>query len=200
MYIQWCLKGVPEYPGFFSDTEARAVLYHGLPSNWLRQNATKRLDEGLINGQQALSDTALFDHVNDYARVGPLTPYISLSAGIVQLDRKLGSVPYPAWYTAADFATEGSTGEGFIFRMWTIVAPKVSSNLLGVSDEVRDLNIFRHFWRYNREGEIAAKLVVPFTQIQYVAKLNLQLDIVWQEENVRFVQPETISNLLNEIT
>jgi hypothetical protein len=41
MHIQWCLKGVAEYAGF-SDTEAIAILDSGLPSNWLRQNATGR--------------------------------------------------------------------------------------------------------------------------------------------------------------
>ena len=71
---------------------------------------------------------------------------------------------------------------------------------MNVSDEVRDLNIFRHFWRYNREGEIAAKLLVPFTQIEYVAKLNSQLDIMWKRLNPRFVRPESISNLLEEIS
>jgi hypothetical protein len=199
MHIQWCLKGVAENPGF-SDTEAIAVLDSGLPSNWLRQNATGQLDAGLIDGQRALGAIPLFDHVNDYASVGARTPYVSLSAGIVQPDGAFGFATYPAWYTAADFATQGPTGEGFIYRVWTVVAPKVSASLMNVSDEVRDLNIFRHFWRYNHEGEIAAKLLVPFTQIQYVAKLNSQLDFIWQRHNRRFVQPETISNLLEEIS
>jgi hypothetical protein len=197
MHIQWCLKGIPEYPGF-SDSEAIALLNSGLPSNWVRQNATRQLAAGLIDGQQALSETALFDHVNDYARVGTTTPYVSLSAGVVQPGGTFGFAPYPAWYTAADFATQGPTGEGFIYRVWTVVAPKVSASLMNVSDEVRDLNIFRHFWRYNREGEVAAKLLVPYTQIQYVAKLNSQLDIIWQFRNRQFVQPESISNLLEE--
>ena len=111
MNIQWCLKGVAEYPGF-SDTAAIAILDSGLPSNWLRQNANGRLNAGLINGQRALGMISLFDHVNDYARVGATTPYISLSAGIVQLDRAFGYAPYPAWYTAADFATQGLAGRG----------------------------------------------------------------------------------------
>src|SRR5208337_3150713 len=117
MYIQWCLKGVAEYPGF-SDAEAIAVLDSGLRSNWLRQNATSQLDAGLIDGQRALGATSLFDHVNDYATVRARTPYVSLSAGIVQSDGAFGSAVYPAWYTAADFATQGPTGEGFIYRVW----------------------------------------------------------------------------------
>jgi hypothetical protein len=198
MHIQWCLKGVAEYPGF-GDTQAVAALDRGLPSNWLRQNATRQLDVGLIDGQSALGATALFDHVNDYARVGSRTPYISLSAGVVQPAGTFGSAVYPAWYTAAYFATRGFTGEGYIYRVWTVVAPKTSASLMNVSDEVRDLNIFRHFWLHNREGEIAAKLLVPFTQIQYVAKLSSQLDLIWIQHNVRFVQPESICNLLEEV-
>jgi len=198
MHIQWCLKGVAEYPSF-SDAQAIAVLDSGLPSNWLRQNASSQLDAGLIGGQQALSATALFDHVNDYASVGARTPYISLSAGIVQ-PGDFGFATFPAWYTAADFATRGPTGEGYIYRVWTVVAPKVSSSLMNVSDEVRDLNIFRHFWRYNREGEIAAKLLIPFTQIEWVLKLNSLLDTIWRTDNPRFVRPESISNLLEEIS
>lgn len=199
MKIQWCLKGVAEYPGF-SDAEAIGVLSFGLPSNWLRRNARSRLDVGLIEGQRALNETTLFDHVNDYARVGATTPYVSLSAGIVQPDAAFGFAPYPAWYTAADFATQGPTGQGFIYRVWTVVAPKMSASLLNVSDEVRDLNVFRHFWRYNREGEIAAKLGVPYRQIQFVAKLNPELDILWQVQNGSFVRPESISNLLEEVS
>ena len=198
MRIQWCMKGVAQYPSF-GDTEAIAILNSGLPSNWLRQNATGRLDAGLIDGQRALGPVALFDHVNDYASVGVETPYISLSAGIVQSDATFGYAVYPAWYTAADFATQGPTGEGYVYRVWTVVSPKVSASLMSVSDEVRDLNVFRHFWRYNREGEIAAKLLLPFTQIQFVAKLNTMLDIIWQRHNPRFVRPESVSNLLDEV-
>jgi hypothetical protein len=199
MHIQWCLKGIPEYPNF-SDLQAVEALGFGLPSRWLRQNATDQLDAGLINGQRALGEAALFDHVNDYARVGATTPYMSLSAGIIQLDGAFGFASYPAWYTAADFATQGTTGEGYIYRIWTLVAPKVSASLMNVSDEVRDLNTFRHFWRYNREGEIVAKLIIPFTQIQYVAKLNSLLDVLWQIHNPDFVPPQSISNLLDEIS
>ena len=67
MHIQWCLKGIAEYPSF-GDTQAVALLDRGLPSNWVRQNATRQLDMGLIDGQRALGPSAIFDHVNDYAQ------------------------------------------------------------------------------------------------------------------------------------
>jgi hypothetical protein len=107
VYIQWCLKGIAESPGF-ADSDAIALLTSGIKSNWLRQNAALSLDAGLPQGQLALNETALFRHVNDYAGVGAQTPYISLSAGIVQ-PSAFGYSEFPAWFTAVDFATSGPT-------------------------------------------------------------------------------------------
>jgi hypothetical protein len=70
---------------------------------------------------------------------------------------------------------------------------------MNVSDEIRDLNIFRDFWRYNNEGEIAAKLVVPSAQIEFVAKVDDQPTVLWTQYNRFFVRPESICNLVEEV-
>lgn len=197
MYIQWCLKGIAESPGF-ADSDAIALFGSGIKSNWLRQNATLSLDAGLPQGQVALNETALFRHVNDYAAVGAQTPYISLSAGVVQ-PTAFGYAEFPAWFTAVDFATSGSMHQGFVYRVWTVVSPKPSARLINVSDEIRDLNLFRDFWRYNNEGEIAAKLLVPSAQIQFVAKVDSQPAVLWTRYNPSFVMPESICNLVGEV-
>jgi hypothetical protein len=198
MYIQWCLKGIQEQAGF-SDNEARGLLRSGIPSNWLRQNASLPLWNRLAAVQQLFSPQALFDHVNDYESVGTTSPYISLSAGVVQFDNIYGSAPFPAWFTATDFATSGATGAGFVYRVWTVVAPKPASELLHLSDEIRDLNLFRGFWQWNHEGEIAAKLLVPSRNIEGAVKIDRDLNILQAFGNPWFVRPETVCNLVEEI-
>jgi hypothetical protein len=198
VHIQWCLKGIGESSGF-GDAQARALLTSGIPSNWLRANANTPMFPGLPVAQDALSPQALFDHVNDYTTVGPTTPYISLSAGVVAYDGNQGADVFPAWETAVDFATSWSTRSGYVFRVWTVVSPKAASRLLNVSDEVRNLNLFRNFTEYHYEGEVAAKILVPARQIEWVAKVNASLTREWLQMNVDFVKPETVSNLLEEI-
>jgi hypothetical protein len=198
MYIQWCLKGIQEQAGF-SDDEARGLLQSGIPSNWLRQNASLPLGNRLSAVQQLFGPQALFDHVNDYVSVGMSSPYISLSAGVVRPDNTFGSASFPAWYTATNFATSGGTGVGFVYRVWTVVAPKPASRLLHLSDEIRDLNLFRDFWQWNQEGEIAAKLLVPARNIQFVVKIDGDLNILQAFGNPQFVWPETVCNLVEEI-
>jgi hypothetical protein len=207
MLIHWCLKGIPEIPGWFSDQEAMRALSEGIPSNWLRYYGGVPLAASLPLAQRALSWSALDNHVNNYASVAQTTPYISLSAGVV-VPRTLGGVSVrPAWRTALDFATRGGSSSGFVFRCWTIVSPKPSPSLLHVADEVRDLNIFRRFWIFHVEGEIAAKILIPFRQIEWVQKYNPQLQRVsigpggkLVETNRDFEHPRKISNLIEVLS
>jgi hypothetical protein len=144
--------------------------------------------------------------VNSYWSVASTTPYISLSAGVVLPVQVGGVTILPAWQTAADFATGSGTHAGYIFRCWCVVSPKSVPEIAGVADEVRDLNIFRNFWIFHDEGEIAAKLLVPGCQIQCVHKIGADLKpdgffggIGTRFDNADFVGPDRLSNLLDVI-
>ncbi len=209
MQINWCLKGIRGGTSF-GDAAALEVLSDtGILSNWTRANANLPAGQANIAAQRALSLSALDDHVNDYGLVGPTTPYISLSAGCREFSG--GSYPptsYPAYRTALEFATDWGTTSGYIYRCWVVVAPQVAADLPGLADEVRDLNLFADFYQYHFEGEVAAKLVVPVRQIQWVQKVGSNLQPAsWSDgngpgarRNPSFRRPESVSNLIPELT
>lgn len=199
MHIQWCLKGIRSRPTF-TDADAFALLDAGIPSNWLLANSTVPYATAIATVQSLLSETLLIDHVNRYATVQHLTPYISLSAGVVLPDTSLGTRVVKAWETAVGFATGFGKSDGYIYRLWTIVAPQPAPELLHLSDEIRNLNLFRQTHKYQKQGEITAKLVIPPVQIEYVTKIGSDGKILGvRKDNGRFIEPESVSNLLEEI-
>jgi len=203
MIIHWCLKGIAETSSF-GDGAAAHLLKEGLFSRWVWNNHRVQLCAGLLHGQAALGPVALDNHVNNYASV-PDTPYISLSAGIVTPAPSGGVSVRPAWKTALDFATRGGQTPGYVIRCWTVVSPKRDAGLFAISDEVRDLNIFRQFWIFHDEGEIAVPLIVPARQIEWVAKFDagLNLDTTFgvngYADNPDFVPPDAISNVVEVV-
>jgi hypothetical protein len=200
LHIQWCMKGIKQRPGMFEDSHALEVFEYGIRSNWLWSNPLLALPIGLKDGQQALSDSALLNHVNDYASVTSDTPYISLSAGVIVPHDATAPSEHPAWFTALDFATDFGRQVGYVYRLWTIVSPKPAPKLLNVSDSVRDLNQFRQFWHFHDEGEIAAKLLVPAAQIEWVAKVGAPGPPSFFHLNtLGFVDPRDICNLVEEL-
>jgi hypothetical protein len=99
MHIQWCLKGIRSRPTF-TDADAFALLDNGIPSNWLLANPAVLFAAAIPTVQSLLSESLLVSHVNQYATVANITPYISLSAGVVLPDTRLGTRVMPAWETA----------------------------------------------------------------------------------------------------
>jgi hypothetical protein len=209
MLIHWCIKGI-RGSGGFGDVEALWLLTTvGIQSNWMHANAGMTVAQGNIASQNALSLAALDDHVNDYGAVGSSTPYISLSAGCREFaGTTLPAARYPAYRTALEFATNWGDTFGYIYRCWVVTAPQVAADVPGIADEVRDLNLFADFYQYHCEGEIAAKLVVPVRQIQWVQKIGANLrPMGWSDghgprarKNPNFRRPQTISNLIPEVS
>lgn len=210
--IQWCLKGIPEqFDDYgnptFSDIEAKALLYSGILSRAVQNNFGKTFVPAIHDAHDELSDTALNDHVNNFPKVWKSTPYISLSAGNV-LPNPVGRVSVlPAWLTAAAFATNYGRTSGYVYRCWCVVSPKAVPEIASVADEVRDLNIFRKYWIFHGEGEIAAKLIVPARQIERVHKIDkntrpLSFNNHPHPEifNPKFIAPDRLSNLVEAIT
>lgn len=207
LQINWCLKGIRSQTGF-GDAEALNVLGNtGIQSSWLFNNGSMHLAQATVDGQNALSATALDDHINNFATVSGYSPYISLSAGCREFAGSFAPAShYPALVTALDFATDWGRVEGYIFRCWVVTAPQVSASIPGLADEVRDLNLFGHFTHYHHEGEIAAKLLVPRRQVQWVHKVDASGAATafsgmrsGSVSNSDFVYPETVSNLIPEL-
>lgn len=196
MLIQWCLKGMAQQVPQFGDAEALAVLTgEGLTSAWLRQLPAPPLASG---SHAALSKAALDAHVNGFSSVMASTPYISLSAGCVELDPGMATTTvHSALVTALDFATDAGTRSGYVFRLWVLVSPQPGPELPGFGEEVRELNLYRQFAIFHDEGEIAGKLMVPARQIEWVEKYDSALTVLWRRTNPDFVPPERISNVLD---
>jgi hypothetical protein len=196
MLVQWCLKGIA-LSASFGDAEAHRVLTTtGILSRWAWSNGHRTLDAAWPDAHAALSDAALAAHVNAYGSVAAGTPFISLSAGVIERDPTTRvAIPHSAWTTALDFATRGGTTEGYVFECWVQLPGNPAPELPGFGEEVRDLNLHRGFAWWHHEGEVAAKLVVPPRQIQRVTKFAPDLRPIGGLVNHDFVPPERISNI-----
>lgn len=205
MLVQWCLKGIAERtigPSLFSDQEARdAVDLNGLSSSWLRGQQHDLASQFARISHPVLSQVALDAHVNGFGASAATTPYLSLSAGCVEIDPASGGTRvFSALRTALDFATSGGQSSGYVFRMWVLVSPKPAPELPGFAEEVRELNLFRQFCVYHHEGEIAAKLLVPARQIASVQKYDANLQpTAFSYVNPNFVAPERVSNVIEAL-
>jgi hypothetical protein len=164
------------------------------PQHWPAYNSSPPGSHG------ALSQAALDAHVNGFGGVAANTPYLSLSAGCVELDPATRTTTtYQALLTALDFATNGGTTEGYVFNLWVLVCPKPAPELPGFGEEVRELNIYSQCTTFHHEGEIAAKLFVPARQIERWDKYSSALKWLKDGTNSDFVSPERVSNVLELI-
>jgi hypothetical protein len=199
MLIQWCLKGITEQSPAFDDSQALLVAQDsGITSAWMRNPSGRDIMTLPAGSHRALSSIALDSHVNGFGSAKGTTPYISLSAGCVELDPGTKTTTtFSALNTALTFATESATQAGYVFRLWVLVSPKPAAELPGFGEEVRELNIFRQYCVYHEEGEIAAKLFIPARQIEYVEKYDRDLNLMWHQRNPNFVSPERVSNVLD---
>jgi hypothetical protein len=202
--VQWCIKGL----SLPDDASARRILddQNGIVCNWWRHSGAIDPQET----QQRLSETALDAHVNHFSTVDPRTklpyssgtPFISLSAGTVERDTAARTNwVHRAWRTAIWFGTMfGARDTAYLYTCWCVVAPRPSVPLEGVAEEIRDLNVYRHYSPFQTEGEITAKIVVPDNQIAGCEKWQWdraarRMDHCWTEVNPRFVPPERLTNV-----
>ncbi|MFH7813275.1 MULTISPECIES: hypothetical protein [Acetobacter] len=205
MLVNWCFKGITESPTF-DDTTAEGVLTDtGLLSQWIIHNRGNPLAGTQVAQQNALSASALDDHVNAYRKVSATTPYISLGAGCVEYNgRKKPALTFPAIGTALKFATKGGKSPGFVFRLWVVTTPKPAPDIPGLAEDVRDLKLFPTFHRFHYQGEVTAKLYVPRRQIAWVMKFDAKgnaINAAWKGSNnyfinTDFVEPDAISNVI----
>jgi hypothetical protein len=172
MYVQWFAKGIGgrrdnepgDRPTMF---EAFSIVASaaGIQSNWWRAKGTIRPDEIA----QVLSETNLDRHLHSYATYGKHSPFISVAAGCVERDALLQqNFVYSAIDTALDFATDAWARPGAIFYGWTIVGLNPAVPMSGISESVRELNVYRRWSPYQLEGEVTAKVYIPANQIERI--------------------------------
>jgi hypothetical protein len=210
VYIQACLKGVSG----ITTADAEAILRgRGLACTWWRKAGRIRPEEI----QQRLTRAEVSLHVNAFGadhptrggRVGDQTPFISLTAGAVE--RKTweedgleygDNIEHGAFLTALAFASrQGEASEGFLFYCWVMVGLRPRPEIRHLAEEVRELNTYRGYSPYQREGEILAKVEVPANQIEKYERYEFRPDpdgtpvpvCVEMADNPDYVDPHLVT-------
>jgi hypothetical protein len=202
--VQWCVKGL----SLPSDEDARDLLdgCGGLQCNWWRavHSITPR------GVRSKLTMASLDRHVNHFEEVDPATaqpfrhqsPYISLSAGVVERDSAMKTnFVRRARQTALWFGTEfGEQDHAYLYVCWVVLSPRPTVEIEGVAEEIRDLNNYRRYSPFQTEGEVTAKIAVPDNQIASCERWDLDRAMPafrqkWVYPNPRFTPPEQLSNV-----
>lgn len=202
MYIQWFAKGIggrrdheTEDRPSMHEAFGMVALGKGLVSNWWRGKGTISPDEVA----QVLTETNLDRHLHAYATYGVQTPFISVAAGCVERDALLQqNFVYSAVDTALDFATDAWARPGAVYYGWTIVGLNPAIPMGGISESVRELNVYRRWSPYQLEGEITAKVHIPANQIERVEwwdPNHSRTSPVDVYHNADFEVPDPISNV-----
>jgi hypothetical protein len=184
MIFQRVIKGIPAARGRkagLTDKRAReAVAGAGIMCNWWINRP-----DGVISPpeiQQKLSEQALYDHLVAYDSVANETPFISTTAGTVEVEAaRARNVFFPPVYTALRFATRNFTQDGYLVHAYVYTLGKKSVELEEFAEEVRDVNTYTAFYAWHPEGEIVAKIIIPARRIKKielyrVARLEDELD------------------------
>jgi hypothetical protein len=211
MYVQKCIKGVN---GITFARATEIMQDEGLTCNWWRERVrTPGAGIGLQEIGERLTHSNLYLHVNAYGAphpdyAGPVsmeTPFISLSAGNVTAPvfSRTHTV-WPAHQTALDFASGHGryVGDCFLFHCWVIVGLRSAVGVRALAEEVRDLKTYSQYSYYQGEGEVAAKIDVPPSQIEkfeyWQARgtgLHQDLDFIDEWLNPDYIDPATVVNL-----
>jgi hypothetical protein len=168
MIIQKVIKGI----GGIEQDEATKILREGIICRWWQM--VNPLPQFQIPDR--LTERNLIWHQNRYDDLDPSqenqpfylrTPFISTTAGTVERDVSYQTnILHPAWVEALRFATEGWSRDGYLFYCYVFIIGKKSVGHQAFAEEIRELNIYRGFSPFQPEGEIAAKIVIPPTQIE----------------------------------
>lgn len=202
MYIQWFAKGIGgRYDHQTSDLPTKDDAFDmvssggGIYSNWWRSK--HRISPAEV--AQILTETNLDRHLHAYSAYGHQTPFISVAAGCVERDALLQqNFVYSAVDTALDFATDAWARPGAVFFGWTIVGLNPAVAMSGISESVRELNVYRRWSPYQLEGEITAKVHIAANQIERVEwwdPNHSHSDPQDVHHNAGFEAPDPISNV-----
>ena len=165
MFFQKVLKGIPDMKN------PDGVFTEGIICNWWHK--VGRISPGEIVTK--LTERNLDWHLNHYDQDDPLTqeafsrntPYISVTAGVVERDAfARRNVVFDPLLMALRFATRDFTTRGHVFYAHVFTLGRQSIELEGFSEEVRELNIYQNYMPFHPEGEITAKIIIPAPQIE----------------------------------
>lgn len=174
MFFQKVLKGITG----IDRSDASAAFHTGIHCNWWRR--VKGITPSEIVAK--LNSRNLDWHLNHYADADPLaggrpffesTPFISATAGVVERDEFLAlNFVFDPFILALQFATNNFTATGCIFRAYVYTLGRPSIPLCEFAEEVRELNIYKHFLPFHPEGEITAKIEIRGPQIESWEEYN----------------------------
>jgi hypothetical protein len=175
MFFQRILKGIS---GIDDDFAMFTLREQGILCRWWQRVHTITPAET----KERLTERNLYRHLSHYADPDPLfqndpfcdhTPFISTTAGAVERDAMLQvNRVYPPFMTALQFATQDLTAVGYVYFGYVCTLGKKSIELSQFAEEVRELNIFTSFQRYQLEGEIAAKIIIPSVNLEKYEKYD----------------------------
>lgn len=214
MIFQKVLKGISD----LDPATAQDIVDKGILSNWWRKAGTIQPEE--IKIHLTLQNADL--HVNHYhkkvpatnplhllhkGKFGEVSPFISTTAGVVQRNGfKRINIIFPPFITALRFATKNYTTTGYIYYAYVITIGKVAVEMAQFSEEIRNLNVYTDYQRYNDQGEIMAKIIIPSVQIEKAelydgpkallelnkGQIPLPLNVII---NTAYQAPEKLSNI-----
>ena len=173
MIIQQVIKGITG----IGTSEATRTLAEGIKCKWWLELAKRGRSLPVQEIPKRLTDRNLHWHQNHYDRPDPLdpngevfclhTPFISTTAGTVERDTfNKTNILNPAWIEALRFATDFWTQDGCLFYCYLLIIGRRAVALQPFSEELRELNVYTGFSPYQPEGEIAAKIIIPPSQIE----------------------------------
>jgi hypothetical protein len=168
VFFQRVLKGNPD----LTQSEADQTFLVGILCNWWRR--VGRISPPEV--AQKLTERNLDWHLNHYGDPDPLannapfyenTPFISVTAGSVERQEFLQrNIVFDPFITALRFATRDFSTIGCIFFAYVFTLGRQSIELCAFAEEVRELNIYRNYLPFHREGEITAKIEIRGPQIE----------------------------------
>ncbi|HZR50239.1 MAG TPA: hypothetical protein VFB06_12035 [Streptosporangiaceae bacterium] len=211
MFVQMCLKGIRG----ITLADAKAILGgRGLACGWWRNArhiTSAEIDERLTEAELDLHVNAFeSQHPTRPGRVMEETPFISLTAGSVERHKFLAKNEiHPAHEIAMNFGTDfGRYGECFVFYCWVLVGMRPSAAVRHLAEEVRELNTYPPYSRFQLEGEIAAKIAVPARQIKKFEHYEYrkgrlgkpQFTCMGTYDNPDYVEPHGVTNYRDWLT
>jgi hypothetical protein len=207
MFVQMCIKGLC---GITRDQAWAIATRRGLACAWWR--SAQKISAAEIS--ERLTPEELDLHVNSFdeqhpARGGMVreeSPFISLTAGSVERRAFLAqNEVHPAHEVAMNFATNFGQlrGECFLFYCWVLVGLRPNLAVRHLAEEVRELNTFTAYSRFQPEGEIVAKIEVPACQIEKFehyeysedAKGRVRIRQLGSHSNPNYIAPHEVTNL-----
>lgn len=172
MFFQKVVKGIH---GLDRPT-VQHMLDNGIISNWWKEIGTITP----VQIKELLNENNADLHINHYnelipaghplsgfvgKKFGQVSPFISTSAGAIQRKAKSNFLFDPVT-TAIRFATKNLTSDGVVFYAYLMTIGKQTVELEQFSEEVRELNVYTKYSKYQTQGEIMAKVIIPSIQIE----------------------------------